>query len=344
MHPAPSSSSSAPAPPDPNAALAAHLDDVMAQAEIAANAERDLEDEAGTPTAVASARQEAPEPDDDDEEEDEADDDDSTPAEGAPDESEEEAEPESDEDEQPSAPPPTPPTPAAEAPRYSRRDAARFATENEQLKQQLQTAHAELTSHRGEVGHYRMSDQEIRNHLVQQSGYVREPNGRTRFENLSEKVLRGQASPMEAEEVANMTSWHEFAAPIYRAAQEMLAKSFAADWNKLRDLEGVGEDGLKRINSSASVVDSARAVHALGYAAGLKKQEAQLAKLRAEVKSLRTGQVARGPQPASANGAAVPTRGGFLQRAIDPRTGVTTDEIDREVAAGKWLGADLSKH
>src|SRR4051812_43961247 len=57
MHPSSPAVGQTPGPPDPMQSLAAHLDDVMAQAEIAANAERDLGAE--TPTAP-STRQEAP--------------------------------------------------------------------------------------------------------------------------------------------------------------------------------------------------------------------------------------------------------------------------------------------
>src|SRR5207237_1595202 len=61
-----------------------------------------------------------------------------------------------------------------------------------------------------------------------QSGYVKEANGRFRFENLSERVLKGQASAEEAEEVAQMTSWHEFAGPIFKAAEDQVSATFGA--------------------------------------------------------------------------------------------------------------------
>ena len=314
MHPAPPSQGAAPAPPDPMQSLAAHLDDVMAQAEIAANAQRDLETEADNPTAP-SERQEEPEPDDDEDEDEqqEGETPESEPAPEAPDETEEQPElspPERRPDEEREREPRPQPA-AAETPRYSRRDAARFAAELEQTKAQLAQAQAQFNNSIGELHHFQNNRQVILNHLQQQSGYVREANGRFRYENLSEKTLRGQATVDEADEVAQMTSWQEFAAPIFHAAEDMVLRAFSVDWNTLGNLDGVGDEGLKRLNAHTNPIAAVREVHTLALAAGeakaAQKYESQLAKLRAENKSLRTGQVARSPQPASANGAAVPS-------------------------------------
>jgi hypothetical protein len=320
--------------------LAAHLDDVMAQAEIAANAERDLGAE--TPTAP-STRQEAPAaPAEEEESDTEEPKPGEQPQEG--DDGEGDAEDEEDEAEEPTPAPA--PVQQAEQPKYSRRDAARFAAELESAKKDLTEVRAAAERFRGEVSALRASDQTIRNHLQKESGYVREPNGRYRYENLSEKVLKGSASPEEQEEVARMTSWHEFAAPIFRAAEEMVLGSFKADWTTVKDLEGIGDDGLSKLNAVPSTVDAVREVHARAYAAGQAKakaeSQARIARLQAEVKSLRTGVVARAPQPAAANGAAVPAKGGFLQKAIGP-DGLSNPDFDREVAAGKWLGVDLAQ-
>jgi hypothetical protein len=338
MHPSSEPAAQTPAPPDPTQTQAAYLDDVMAQAEIAANAQRDIETEdAEQIPSASSERQEAPEPEpepeddeEDDEEDEEEESDDQQPA-PAPEEAPDEPAP----DDQPA------PQPAPQQPRYSRRQAARFAAELDQTRQQLNQA-------RGHLGYFQSSDQRIREHMLHQSGYVREQNGRTRYENLSEKLLRGTASVEEADEVAQMTSWHEFAGPIYRAAEEQVMGAFVSDWRALRDLEGIGEHGLQKLNSHTSPTAASRELHALALAAGearaTKRFESRIAKLEAENKSLRTGNLARSPQPASSNGAAVATNAGFLARAIDPKTGASTDEFDREVAAGKWLGADLAKH
>ena len=338
MQPSSPAEGTAPAPADEYQSMMAQLDDTMAQAEIAANAERDQEEAELTPTA-SSARQEArSETPGDEDESDE--DEDAEPAEEAPDADEDEAE----EEEEAPKPAPTP-APTAEGPKYSRRDAARFATELDQTKGQLDQAQTQLRAHQGELGRYRETDTLIRRHLQQQSGYVVEQNGRYRYENLSAKVLEGSATAEEADEVAQMTQWHRFASPIYRAAEDVVLGAFKADWDSLKELEGIGPDGMQKLNKAQSVVQAAREVHALSLAAGeakaKAKYEAKLAKLQAENKSLKTNSVSRGPQPAVANGQAVPANGSLLQRMIDPKTGLTSAEFDREVASGKWLGVEL---
>jgi hypothetical protein len=340
MQPSSPAEGTAPAPADEYQSMMAQLDDTLAQAEIAANAERDQEEAELTPTA-SSARQEAQS--ETPGEEDESDEDeDAEPAEEAPDADADEAE----EEEEEEAPKPAPtPAPTAEGPKYSRRDAARFATELDQTKGQLDQAQAQLRAHQGELGRYRETDTLIRRHLQQQSGYVVEQNGRYRYENLSAKVLEGSATAEEADEVAQMTQWHRFASPIYRAAEDVVLGAFKADWDSLRELEGIGPEGMQKLNKAQSVVQAAREVHALSLAAGeakaKAKYEAKLAKLQAENKSLKTNSVSRGPQPAVANGQAVPANGSLLQRMIDPKTGLTSAEFDREVASGKWLGVEL---
>jgi hypothetical protein len=322
--------------------LAAHLDDVMAQAEIAANAERDLGAE--TPTAP-SMRQEAPAAPAEEEAESEEPAPGEEPQEGDDGEGDTEGE-----EEEAGEPTPAPAQAQTEPPKLGRRaavrEAERLSSELERSKKEAAELKAAAERFRGEVSALRASDQTIRNHLQKESGYVREPNGRYRYENLSEKVLKGSASPEEQEEVARMTSWHEFAAPIFRAAEEMVLGSFKADWTTVKDLEGIGDDGLSKLNTVPSTVDAVREVHARAYAAGQAKakaeSQARIARLQAEVKSLRTGVVARAPQPAAANGAAVPAKGGFLQRAIGP-DGLSNPDFDREVAAGKWLGVDLAQ-
>ena len=182
---------------------------------------------------------------------------------------------------------------------------------------------AQLRAHQGEIGRYRETDNLIKRHLQQQSGYVVEQNGRYRYENLSAKVLDGSASTDEAEEVAQMTQWHKFAAPIYRAAEDVVLGSFKADWNSLKDLEGIGDNGLQRLNKAQSVVQAAREVHNLSLAAGeakaKAKYEAQIAKLRAENKSLKTQTASRGPQPAIPNGTAVPANGSLMRSHARPQ-------------------------
>jgi hypothetical protein len=317
--------------------MMASLDAQMAEAEIAANAERDQEAADATPTAQ-SPRQEAQPPEADDEVSEEEED--SVPVEETPDEDEPaEEDADEDEDEEPH------PVPVAEQPKYSRRDAARFAADLEARTKELEETRRQLASHQGEVGRYRETDNTIRRHLQQQSGYVTEANGRFRYENLSEKVLKGTATIEEQEEVTQMTQWHEFAAPIFRAAEDLVLGNFKADWDKLKELEGVGAEGQQKLDRAPTTAQAARELHAMAFAAGeskaKQKADATIAKLRAENKSLKTQQVARAPQPATPNGAAVPSNGSLMQRMLDPTTGLPNPEFDREVAQGKWLGVDL---
>jgi hypothetical protein len=341
MHPNPPAETEQPGPTDPLQALDAHLADVMAHAEIAANAQRDLEAE--NPPAT-TARQEAatPEPEgegDDDETED------TEPVEETQEESEEDV---GDEDEEAEAEEPTPAPAQQQQPKYSRRDAARFAQELEQARAEQETAQRELANYRGHVNARNEADKRILGHMAQQSGYTVEQNGRFKYDNLVDKAKRGTATPEEQDELAQMTAWHEFAAPIYAAAEAQVTAGLATDWKQLGSLAGVGEEGLKRLNTAQNPIRGMQTLHELAHAAGIAKgkeeSRATIAKLKAEVKSLKTSRLAGAPQPAASGGAAVPSNGNVMQRAIDPKTGLSNPDFDREVAQGKWLGVDLSSH
>lgn len=331
MHP-PEPVASAPAAPpastDSNVALAAQLDDQMAQAEIAANAQRD--EEAGTPLPQP-VRQEATTADAGTEEDgDEADDD--TEAEAAP--ADQAQEVDGSESEAP-----------AEPPKYSRRDAARFAAELEQHKKDLADARAIVAQAQGQLNAHRAADQHVLTQLAEISGYTVEANGRFKYDNLRDKVVRGTATDSERQEVAEMTQWAELAGPIYRAAEVQVTKAFSTDWNQLSSLEGIGPEGLAKLNQAPNGIAGAREMHALAFKAGKQSAKAEsdgvIARLRAENKSLKTRAVASSPQPAVLNGQAVPSGGGFRDRAFKP-DGSLNEDFDREVRAGKWLGVDLA--
>jgi hypothetical protein len=343
MHPSAPVESAAPAPSDALDSQAAYLEDVMAQAEIAANAQRDIE--SGNNPSPSPARQEAQPGAPEEDEEDESDE--SVPGQTPQDdEGEDESEEQEEGETQPE--PEAEPVPTSEQPRYSRRDASRFAAELEATRKTLEAAQSQFNQQQGELAHVRQTDQQIRNHLGEQSGYVRETNGRFRYENLQERVLDGTATAAEAEEVARMRQWHVFAGPIFRAAEEMVTGAFAQDWNGLSGLNGVGAEGLSRLNGAPTPIAASRELHAMAYAAGhqeaKRSADAQISRLRAEIKSLKTSRSANGPQPATSAGAGVASPGGWLSRAIDPKTGLSNPDFDREVSAGKWLGADLSRH
>lgn len=95
--------------------------------------------------------------------------------------------------------------------RWTRKEAERVANE-------LAEAKAQLSEHHGELERIHQSDQHILRELGQISGYVKESNGRFRYENLTEKVLKGTATAAERRECNEMTQWHDLAAPIFREA------------------------------------------------------------------------------------------------------------------------------
>lgn len=328
---------------DPMQALAASLDDQMAQAEIAANSQRDQElEEAGNPPAQPQRQEAQPSGDDgaEDEEEDEGD------------ESEESATAAAASPAAPAAPEaasaaaPTTTTPAAdEQPKYSRRDAARFAQERDTAQREAAEMRRIADTAAAELNTARAADREILTALAEVSGYTLESNGRFRYDNLKDKALQGTATEAERTEVAEMTQWAKLAGPIYRQAEIQVTKAFSVDWNALKDLEGVGDAGLQKLATAPNGVAGAREMHALAYQAGAAKARAEaqseIARLKAQLKSTKISSVARAPQPAVANGAAVPAGGGFRDRAFNA-DGTINEDFDREVRAGKWLNVDLS--
>src|SRR5207302_972519 len=94
-----------------------------------------------------------------------------------------------------------------------------------------QTA-AELQQHRHALQARAAADQRILRHLQEQSGYTVETNGKFKYENLREKVLSGSATPAEREAVAQMTSWHEFAGPIFKAAEDQVGAAFSDGYRR----------------------------------------------------------------------------------------------------------------
>ena len=332
LEPATSTPGTSPAPTDSIDAWASQLDDQMAQAEIAANAQRDVEAEEQIPQR-SSNRQEAPEPDDSDDDEGVVEDDEDEGVAAEPADEAQEAE--------------QPQSTTSEQPKYSRRDAARFAAELEQHKKDLAEAQAIVARAQGELGAMKAADHHVLTQLAEISGYTVESNGRFRYDNLRDKVVRGTATDQERQDVAEMTQWAELAGPIYRAAELQVTRAFSADWNALKSLEGIGDTGLAKLNQAPNGVAGARTMHALAFDAGKKAAKAEsdqiVARLRAENKSLKTRQLSGAPQPAVLNGQAVPSGGSWRDRAIDPKTGMSNEEFDREVRAGKWLGVDLSQ-
>lgn len=292
----------------------------MEHSAIAANAQRDLEAEnpSGTPDWQEVAE---------DEDDDELEDDEATPEQPAA-------------TSEPAAPtaPETPGEPAAQ-PRYSRRDAARFAAERDTARAIQAQAQAELNT-------IRASDRHILTQLGEVSGYKRNPQtGRFVYEELAEKVLNGQASAEEQQTAVEMRQWAELAGPIYREAETQVQRQYAANWSALGDLEGIGPEGMQQLNSAPDAIAAGNAIYNMALKAGEARarnaQAQHIARLEGELKSLKRDRLVRSPQPATGNGAAVPSGGGWMDQAFDDK-GQIRPEFEREVAAGRWLGRDLA--
>ena len=314
-----------PSPPDPTLAA---LDEAIEHGTIAANAQRDLEAE--TPPGA---------PGWDEVEDDEEEDSDEEPE-------EEEVAPSTTEPAAPSAPEGQPETTEAAAPKYSRRDAARFAAEAEQRSRELHEARAIVANAQRELDGMRQKDRHILSQLGEVSGYTRDQaTGRFVYEVLAEKVLDGRATPDEAQTALEMRQWHELAGPIYREAEQQVQRQYRANWDSIGELEGIGSERMAQLNTAPDAIAAVRAMHAMALEAGkaqaTEAARQRIAKLEAENKSLKRSQLAHAPQPATTNGAPVPSGQGWRDRAFDAN-GVLTDEFEKEIRAGKWLGTDLT--
>lgn len=297
----------------------------MEHAAIAANAQRDIEAE--TPPGAPGWQEVEPDEDDDESDED--------------DEVEEE----------PAAPEPEPAPAEQEAqpaedatPRVGRRVALRASLE--QTSRERDEARQIVARAQAELNTIKAADRHILTQLGDVSGYTRNPQtGRFVYEELAEKVLNGQASADEQQTAVEMRQWHELAGPIYREAEQQVQRQYAANWNGLEQLEGIGPENMQQLNSAPDAIAAARALHSMAYQAGQAKardaQAQHIARLEGELKSLKRDRLSRSPQPATGNGAAVPSGGGWLDQAFDDK-GQLREDFERQVAAGQWLGRDLS--
>lgn len=189
-------------------------------------------------------------------------------------------------------------------------------------------------------------DRHILTQLGEVSGYTRDQrSGRFVYELLAEKVLDGTATADERQAAIEMRQWHELAGPIYREAEQQVQRQYSGNWSQLGELEGIGPDNMAQLNTAPDAIAATRAVHSMALKAGeakaAERYKQQIAKLEAENRSLRRNQLASSPQPATANGSPVPTGAGWRDRAFDAN-GLLTDDFEKEIRSGKWLGQDLA--
>ncbi len=298
----------------------------MEHAAIAANAQRDLEAE--TPPG-APDWQEVETDDEGQEDDDELEEQGEQPAE---------------------QPEPAPAAVAPEAqttepPKFSRRDAARFAADLEVRTRERDEARTIMQTAQRELEQVNASQRHILTQLGKVSGYERDSSGKFVYEQLAERVLNGTATAEERQTAVEMRQWHELAGPIYREAEKQVQRQYGVNWQGLGELEGIGTEHMAQLNTAPDAISAIRAVHAMALAAGEARASAQaqqtIARLQAENKSLKRNQLVRSPQPAGPNGPAVPSGRGWQDLAFDS-SGQIKPEFEREVAQGKWLGRDLS--
>lgn len=308
-----------PSPPDPTLQA---LDEAIEHGTIAANAQRDIEAE----TAPGAPGWDEVVEDDEDADEDDDASQEIAPEPAAPAEQEAELA-------EPVAPD-----------RAGRR--LKLRAENEQLARERDEARSIVANAQRELEQVRQKDRHVLTQLGDISGYARNPQtGRFIYEELAEKVLDGRATPDEQQTAMEMRQWHELAGPIYREAETQVQRQYQGRWDQIGSLDGISPERMAQLNTAPDAIAAVRAMHAMALEAGRAQAAEQarqkIAKLEAENKSLRRTSLANSPQPATANGAAIPSGGGWRDRAFDAN-GVLTDEFEKEIRAGKWLGSDLS--
>jgi hypothetical protein len=308
----PPTSGAAPPPTDWDASLA-RLNETMREAEIAANAQRDLEangiptDEPAEDEPPAEQGDEAPLPDDQ-----ELEGADTTPADKA--------------QEQPRPPEPKP---EGEQKRYSRRDAARLDAELADTTRRLN----ELSTR---AQQYEQTDRTIISRLADLTG----ADGR--YEQLAQKVLDGSASTEEQQHVQQMHQWRQVAGPVYREAQREVWDAFSKDFSSLKELEGVSDPVYQELLKLPNPAQMLRKVYDLGVSAGEKRKASETTRLSAAVTDLRTKRATEKAQPVPATNGA-PTNNGRLIDRMFKADGTLDPEYEKRAERGEFLGVDLTR-
>jgi hypothetical protein len=296
----------------------AHLDQVMEEAALAANAQRDLE---ATNTPITAPAEPAPAPAD----EVELPDDEPEPTAASPGE-----QPQEEEREEPTSPQPDK--------RYSRRDAAR-------LDQQLQETTRELNELRGRVSNVEASDQRVLGRLADLTGADSNIPEQSTYHRLSQKVLNGTASDDERRKVAEMTEWRSIAGPVYRVASKEVWDSFAKDYSDLKKLDGVTEPVYQELLQAPNPAAMLRRVFELGRDAGRRQTALESKRLEAANTSLRTRTAAERPQPVPATNGNAPKPQRLADqmfRRVDGRLELDP-EFEKRAERGEFLGVDLTR-
>jgi hypothetical protein len=308
------------------------LDEAMDVARIAANAQRDLEAAGENPLDAADEEKEAPEEDEQDGE--------STT--GSPAEEAQESEDASTDEEEVEEEPEEEPAPASTPqqqpqPTYSRRDAARF-------KSELDTARTELQTLRGQVNSHRSSDASIIQQIAEQAGS--EPD----FQALAQKNNLGQASDQERQKLAIMQQWRQVAGPIYRTAQQQVFNQWAGAYQAASQYDGVTPEAAQAIMNAVDPAAALQTIHAAGMTVGAdkarqefkdeqKKVQAENQRLKAELSSVKSKQVAAKPQPATPDGSSPAAMPKLPPMFLEDGSTLNPD-FEKLASSGKLYGVD----
>jgi hypothetical protein len=307
------------------------LDEAMDVARMAANAQRDLEAAGENPLDPSDEEEENPESGEQGEESTTG-----SPAEEAQ-ESEDATTDEEEAEEEPEEAPPAAPTPQQQPqPTYSRRDAARF-------KSELDTARTELQTLRGQVNAHRSSDSSIIQQIAQQAG------SETDYQQLVDKVVSGQATADEQQRANIMKQWRTIAGPIFRTAQEQVFNQWAGAYQAASQYDGVTPEAAQAIMNASDPARALETIHAAGAVAGAekarqefkdeqKKVQAENQRLKAELSSVKSKQVAGKPQPATPDGSSPAAMPKLPPMFLED--GALNPDFEKLASSGKLLGVE----
>ncbi len=205
--------------------------------------------------------------------------------------------------------------------RYSRRDAARFAT-------QLTEVSRERDEIRQKLQHYENTDRAVLSELVDLVGTEQQ------YADARDRAAQGDQDAQKR--YAEMTEWRKLVGPLERRYQLQLGAQFA----ELEKLPGMTKEDHGSIAHAATPIVALRQMYEVGKRAGLAERTQELDALKTEVSTLRTKQVATGTQPTTP-GAGTPPKAPNVEQMIDPKTGALTDEGERLVRSGALRGVAL---
>lgn len=213
-----------------------------------------------------------------------------------------------------------------ETPKPSRREAGRLA-------EQLVQAEAKQRELQSQLDARQASDRQVLQALSSLVGTDAD------LQALTQRGLAGDKNA--ADKARQMTAWRQAIAPIHEQARNEILHAIAADFSKLRDMEGLDADGHQAITKATSTTDAIRVAHRLGRESAAKEAQAKIAELEQTVKQLRTKDVATRQQPVGGGGKASGSGPTILSQLLGP-DGLPTEEALAAGRQGKLRDLQLS--